>query len=291
MEYIFIINPTSGKGRTLQVSKKIIEVCEELGINYQIHFTTKPKEATEIALKYKNDKSIIYSVGGDGTLLEVLNGVVGTNNLLGVIPAGSGNDFYKVLEDTDEEFISVDVGKVNSLYFINVLSFGIDAHTAENANIIKNNKNVSPSLVYILSLVQTFLKFKHENFNFKVDDITKEGKFTVLTICNGRFYGKGFKIAPYASVKDGLFDIYFVDEIDKLKILKLVGQLKQGSHGGSKYVTRLTSDKVLVSSDKELLCNVDGEIIKGKRFKIELIKDGVNLYNNKDLVKRILNKN
>ncbi len=287
MEYVFIINPVSGKGKALKVSKNIIEVCEEANLNYKIHYTTRPKEATEIALEYQNDKKIIYSVGGDGTLLEVLNGVAGTKNLLGVIPAGSGNDFYKVLEDTNKEYISVDIGKVNDLYFINVLSFGIDAETAENANIMKKRK-IHPSLIYILSLIYTFLKFKHKSFKFKIDNIEKEGKFTVLTICNGNFYGKGFHIAPYASVKDGLFDIYFVDEIQKLKILKLVSQLKKGTHGSSKYVTRLTSNNVIVSSNEEILCNVDGEIIRGKEFEIELIKDGVNLYNNPTLVREFL---
>lgn len=287
MKYVFIVNPISGKGKALKVSEKIIEVCEELNLDYEIHYTTEPKEATKIALEYKNDKRVIYSVGGDGTLLEVLNGVVGTKNLLGVIPAGSGNDFYKVLEDAKEEFFSVDIGKVNDLYFINVLSFGIDAETAENTNIMKK-KGVPSRLIYITSLIYTFLKFKHKNFKFKIDAIEKEGKFTVLTICNGNFYGKGFHIAPYASVKDGLFDIYFVEQLTKLKIISLVGQLRKGTHENSKYVTKLTSDNAIVSSEYQISCNVDGEIIKGKEFNIELIKNGVNVYNNPILVKKIM---
>ncbi len=157
MHYIFIVNPTSGKGKALKISKKIVEVCNELKLNYDIHYTSYPKEATEIALKYKNENNIIFSVGGDGTLLEVLNGVVGTKNLLGIVPAGSGNDFYRVLEDTSEEYIKTDIGKVNDTYFLNVTSFGIDAETAKNVLLMKKLK-VPSSLVYIFSLIYTFLK-------------------------------------------------------------------------------------------------------------------------------------
>lgn len=288
MHYIFIVNPTSGKGKALKISKKIVEVCNELKLNYDIHYTSYPKEATEIALKYKNENNIIFSVGGDGTLLEVLNGVVGTKNLLGIVPAGSGNDFYRVLEDTSEEYIKTDIGKVNDTYFLNVTSFGIDAETAKNVLLMKKLK-VPSSLVYIFSLIYTFLKYKQNYFEFKTDKIKEEGKFTILTICNGNFYGGGFHIAPYASVKDGYFDIYYVKKISKLKILKLVGKLKAGTHENSIHVNKIIDNKISIESDTELICNIDGEIIRDKKFEIKLIKDGINLYNNKSLVNKFLN--
>lgn len=103
MKHIFIVNPISGKGKTLKTVDRIKKVCEEEHLDYKIHYTEYPKEATKIARKYRFSKNIIYSVGGDGTLNEVLNGIVGTKNLLGVIPSGSGNDFYKTLSKIDEE--------------------------------------------------------------------------------------------------------------------------------------------------------------------------------------------
>ena len=109
MKHIFIVNPISGKGKTLKTVDRIKKVCEEEHLDYEIHYTEYPQEATKIARKYRFTKNIIYSVGGDGTLNEVLNGIVGTKNLLGVIPSGSGNDFYKTLSKIDEEYPVIDI--------------------------------------------------------------------------------------------------------------------------------------------------------------------------------------
>lgn len=97
MKHVFIINPISGKGKTLKVAENIEKVCQREKLDYEINYTNYPGEATKIAKKYRFSQNIIYSVGGDGTLNEVLNGIVGTKNILAIIPSGSGNDFYKTL--------------------------------------------------------------------------------------------------------------------------------------------------------------------------------------------------
>ena len=116
MKHVFIVNPTAGSGRALKVSNNIKRVCEEENLDYEIIFTNKVGEATKIVKKMKNEKNIIYSVGGDGTLNEVLNGIMGSKNMLGVLPAGSGNDFYRTLEKIDDEMPLIDVGEVNGKY-------------------------------------------------------------------------------------------------------------------------------------------------------------------------------
>jgi len=100
MSYIFIINPVSGKGKGLSVGKIIDEYCKNKGINYRVVYTDRKRDAEYLAALYKNVKNnVIYSVGGDGTLNEVVNGMANSESSLGIIPIGSGNDFYRSLID------------------------------------------------------------------------------------------------------------------------------------------------------------------------------------------------
>ena len=202
MKHVFIVNPVSGRGKALKVSLGIKKICEEEKLDYEIHYTNGPKDATKIAKKVKGSKNIIYSVGGDGTLNEVLNGVIGTKNMLAVIPAGSGNDFYRTLSKMDDEMPLIDVGKVNGKYFLNVVSIGIDAEVAKNAEVMKKLK-VPTSQIYNASIVYTFFKYKFKDIEFSVDNTRSKNKCTILTICNGKMYGGGYKIAPEALLSDG----------------------------------------------------------------------------------------
>ena len=86
MKHIFIVNPVSGKGKTGDIVKNIEKVCDEENLEYEIRYTTKPKEAITIAREYEDGEYIIYAVGGDGTLNEVLNGLIDTRNMISTIP-------------------------------------------------------------------------------------------------------------------------------------------------------------------------------------------------------------
>ena len=89
MKYIFIVNPESAKGNAMKIIGNIEKVCKQEHIEYEVCYTLAQGDATRLAQSYKDDENIIYAVGGDGTLSEVLNGVIGTKNKIGIIPAGS----------------------------------------------------------------------------------------------------------------------------------------------------------------------------------------------------------
>lgn len=286
MKHIFIVNPISGKGKTLKAVDRIKKVCEEENLDYEIHFTEYPKDATKIARKYRFTKNIIYSVGGDGTLNEVLNGIVGTKNLLGVIPAGSGNDFYKTLSKIDEEYPVIDIGKVNDRYFINIISIGIDAEVANNVSLMKKRK-VPTNQIYNASLIYTFFKYKYKDIELSIDEKEqKKGKCTILTICNGQVYGGGYKIAPSAKLTDGYFDVYYVEKVNKPQLLSLINMLKQGIREKHNKVHKSQATKIKFKCDKELVCNIDGEIMTAKKFNVKIIPNAITIYNNKELIKK-----
>lgn len=287
MKHIFIVNPISGKGKTLKAVDRIKKVCEEENLDYEIYFTEYPKDATKIVRKYRFTKNIIYSVGGDGTLNEVLNGIVGTKNLLGVIPAGSGNDFYKTLSKIDEEYPVIDIGKVNDRYFINIISIGIDAEVANNVSLMKKRK-VPTNQIYNASLIYTFFKYKYKDIELSIDEKEqKKGKCTILTICNGQVYGGGYKIAPSAKLTDGYFDVYYVEKVNKPQLPSLINMLKQGIHEKHNKVHKSQATKIKFKCDKELVCNIDGEIMTVKKFNVKIIPNAITIYNNKELIKKL----
>ena len=189
MKYVFIINPARGKTDYDKIKQNIMKTLENE--NYEIYETKAPKEATEIASRFKNEEdTIVYSVGGDGTLNEVVNGIAKGKCKLGIIPTGSGNDFYRTLKEAQTENVRLDLGKVNGRYFINIASVGMDAETCNNANKIKSKIKLHSS--YYLALIHTFLTFKSKSLKLKIDKNVYAGDYIIAAICNGKYYGGGF---------------------------------------------------------------------------------------------------
>lgn len=269
--FIFIVNPTSGNNLGIKASKVIEEYCKRRNINYKIIYTEKKNDAIRIARELNEYENVtIFSVGGDGTLNEVVNGLANSKAKLGLIPVGSGNDFYRTFKDFKGD--KIDLGKVNDRYFINVASLGLDAEIANYANKLKNGK-LSNESVYILSLIHEYFKFKP--INIDIDEIKKDS--TILTVCNAKYYGGGFKIAPQAKLNNGLFDIIDVKSLNKLEIINLVMQLMKAKHLENKAVNFYQTDKITVNSSIPLNCNIDGEIIKDTSFDFSIEKEALNV--------------
>lgn len=289
MRYIFIVNPKSAKGNTMNLISKIEKVCKKENLSYEICYTSAPGDATKIALNYKEEENVIYSVGGDGTLLEVLNGVIGTKNKLGVIPAGSGNDFYRSIKEIGKHEFKADVGLINNKYFLNVSCVGIDAEVANNVPLMKQ-KNIPVKQLYNASIVYTFTTHKFKKIEFKADEEKGIGEFTILSICNGRYYGGGYPIAPKASLEDGIFEVYYADRLSKLVIPKLLLKLKKGKHEEDDRVHHFRTKELQVNSQVPIRFNVDGETVTGTSFNIKILPRAVNIYYNAELEKNFLSK-
>lgn len=287
MKHIFIINPVSGAGRGATIGKKIEAIAPTLGFDYEIHYTTRGHEATEIAENYKKGEHIIYSVGGDGTLLEIVNGIIGTKNMLMVIPAGSGNDYYKSIKDREELSFPVDVGKVNDLYFLNCCSFGIDAEIGHNAGLMKEKK-IPRSQIYNASILYTFAKYKFREVEFILNGAKKKGEYTIVTIMNGKTYGGGWTMAPNADVSDGLFDIYFVDRVKKTSIPGLLLKVMKGTHEESPHVHHRMTDRIKFKTTQKVIVGADGETLYDNEFDVKLLKHALTVYNDKDLLNKLL---
>lgn len=287
MKYIFIVNPVSGKKDSDKVIKRITEYCFKNNIDFEIEITKCNKDAMILTKKHKKDKAVIFAVGGDGTLFEVVNGIIGSNNKLGLIPNGSGNDFYKTIKELNITEEEIDLCKVNDIYSINTASIGIDAEVGINAGIMKE-KGVNPKHIYNRSIIYTFLSFKKKLLEIEVKDNIKIGKFMMLSVCNGRYYGGGYKIAPEADLHDHYLDLYYVQGINKFQVPKMINKLKKGTLESDKHVTHMLINKLVLKSKTPLKCCVDGETIIDKTFRFKVIKNAVTFYNDKELIKYII---
>ena len=286
MKYVFIINPASGKTDYDKIKENIIKTLENE--EYEIYETKAPKEATEIASRFKNEENtVVYSVGGDGTLNEVVNGIAEGKCKLGIIPTGSGNDFYRTLKEAQTENVRLDLGKVNGRYFINIASVGMDAETCNNANKIKSKIKLHSS--YYLALIHTFLTFKSKSLKLKIDKNVYAGDYIIAAICNGKYYGGGFKIAPVASFDDNQFDISLVSKASKFKLIKILASLLKSEHEKYNEVRKYTGKNITITSENNLIVNIDGEITISKNIEIEMIEDALIIYNNNELVQKIMN--
>ena len=231
----------------------------------------------------KNRFDCIYSVGGDGTLNEVINGIIDGKSKLGIIPIGSGDDFYKSFKENSTD--KIDVGCINnSKYFINIASVGLDANIADNANYLKEN-NYPNNSVYILSLIKNYFRFKPVETKINGKDNT----ITLLAVCNGMYYDNGFKMAPNANLSDGKFDIYKASDMNKIKLLNVLIKLLKGTHSTDNTIDYSLSDKIKIESEIPLMYNVDGEIIKEKSTEIKLVPKSITLDidANKEIIKKL----
>ena len=287
MKYIFILNGKAGRGKCEKILPNIEKACKKRNIEYEIRYISENKGGYDIASEYKDKEYVIYVVGGDGTLAHVLPALIGTKNKLAIIPAGSGNDTYRAIKNLEKGENLIDLGKINDRYFINVACTGIDAEIANNID--KLRKTIIPtSQLYNASLIYTFFSFKSKKIKIKTKIKNIEDKYTILSICNGGYYGGGYNIAPKAKFTDGLLDIYYVEKMAKIKMIPLILKMKKGQHEGKRRVHKFRTNYVELELKENITFNVDGEKLTDNKFVIEIIHNAITVYNDNTFINEIM---
>lgn len=288
MKYVFVINSFTIKKDLNKIKANIVDYCKKNNIKYVIEINNKTYSTEDILKKYKNSKNIIIAVGGDGMVNRVLQSIINTKNILGIIPYGTGNDLYKNIKVNFKDcFTTCDIVKINNKYFINVACFGIDADVANNKDNI-NFKYIPKSSSYIMSLIKTFFKYKNRYFEVRINNKTIKDKFSTIAVCNGSYYGNGFNIGPASILTDGNMEVYLVRNINKFKMLLLILQMHGGKHEKSRYIEKITTKNLIINSKEIVKCNIDGDVLEDKTFDIEIIQGGVNLFYDENLIKNII---
>lgn len=283
MKYIFVINSFTLKDEINEVIHRIKDFCVRKNMEFEVEINNEDNSTEDIVKKYRKCGYTMVAVGGDGMINRVLNALIGTNNTLGFIPCGTGNDFYRsALKEIKKETEECDVIKINDRYFINVACFGIDADVANNKDLIKS-KMIPKSQRYNVSVINSFLKYEPRHFVLKMNNEEIEGDFATVAVCNGGYYGSGYNISPNFKLNNGLIDVYAVEDDNKFNIMKMILSMKKGKHEKYKKVHKFQTNKLTLISNNEINSNIDGEELASKKFNIE-VKGKIKIYMNKELI-------
>lgn len=230
MKILFILNPKSGKTKLDQDRLETMSKCIQLNFpGADMRLTKAAGHATELAKEgVANGYEAVVAIGGDGTINETARGLAGTNTALGVIPKGSGNGFARelgmpllfeeaVMRLQRARVHKCDVGRANGELFLNLAGVGIEAEIAwqfmEQGK--TGNRGMWP---YFKIGAQTVFSYQPKNLEVLADGKTEKLAPLTLVFANGRQYGSNFKIAPKASLTDGLLDMVTVYNAPKWKI-------------------------------------------------------------------------
>lgn len=292
MKHIFLLNSFGLKKRTLEIHNKLDVIAKQLDLDYKIEVNSETQSTEDIVKKYSKGKNIIYAVGGDGQINRVLNAIQGTKNILGILPVGTGNDFYKTVKETlNNGENTIDLLKINNMYFINIACFGIDAVVGNNTEII-HSRIIPKKQRYNISLLYNFLTYKPRKMKVICDGEEYDKEFTTVVACNGRYYGGGYKVGTKSDLTDGKIELYLYEKMSKASMAKLILGMKSGKHEESPKLIKHKTKKLKIVCNKAIECNVDGEILKANKFTIELIHKGQTIFFNKEVINLLYeNKN
>ncbi len=268
--FVIIVNPAAGGGSAAEACQGICRLLRERGIDYRIENTTHPGHATELARNAAvSGCRAIVGVGGDGTLSEIVGGLVEKAVPLYFAPCGTGNDFVRVLSlpsdpveavrvQLDSEQTYLDMATVNGKGFLNVAGTGFDVDVLREVTRFKHvGKGLLPYLLGLISALRSFRSFTAE-LTLENGEVVRR-PLTILSIANGRYFGGGMKVAPDADAHDGLLDIIMINGIPRFAVPFLLPFFITGLHVKLP-VCRVCRCKEITVNCPGMTFNMDGEL-------------------------------
>ncbi len=283
-ESLFIVNPVAAGGKTGKVWPAIETQLRSLDVDFDYRFTEGANHATTLAREGVDEGyETIVAVGGDGTVNEVVNGLISPGDqkaeaVLGVIITGRGSDLARTIgipsdygeacaRLAGERIMTVDLGLVHfyaegeqqQRHFVNVGGCGFDAEVAVRANRAPNF--MGGTIPYLSSVVTTLIAYRNKDIELILDE--REPMRMVansVVVANCQYFGGGMRVAPDADPNDGLFDVIVVGDIDKVDFLMTVPKIYDGTHLTHPQCDAYRAKRVEVRSEQRLLLQVEGEV-------------------------------
>jgi YegS/Rv2252/BmrU family lipid kinase len=281
---LIVRNPAAGRGRALRDWRETARALRGKGIAFDEAVTSRPLEAAEIAERESGNYERIVAAGGDGTVHEVVNGLMraGGKAGLGVIPLGSGDDFAKLL-GSGKAVREFDVGRITSgaevRYFANGMDIGFGAHGARNVKLVPHL--LTGFGAYLGALLLTMIRYPLLRVRLRLDDAPPFDFTTAMTaVMNGTTFGGSFRVCPEARPDDGLLDVLLVEAVGRLEILQLVPKILSGAHAGDPRLRLVRAKRVAIESDEPLLVEADGEIAfqDARELQIEVLPGALRVF-------------
>lgn len=285
-----------GKLKSSKLGQRLEEYFKE-DFKVKLLFSEEAGQSVELAKNaVAQGTDYLIIVGGDGTLNEVVNGYMQNpvenrkKTVLGLIPAGSGNDFAKTIgveNDLkalkkyikEEEIINIDLGLMKftssngspgQRYFINIADIGLGGLIAQILHDIPHF--FGPNTRYSLSIIRGFFKFKHQKAKLIYDDGEWEGSLLSLCMANGIWFGNGLGIAPQADPTDGKMQIVLLGNVKLFDYIKYLADIKKAKNISHPEVKYLESSKCKIEAfGKPCPIDMDGEFVGFAPVEMETI--------------------
>ena len=297
MKHIFVINPCAGKQDSTTIITQKVEAYASAhpDFSYQIYVTRSTGDATRWTRQWCADHPDhpvrFYACGGDGTLNEVVTGIIGFPNVQITVHAnGSGNDYIKYY-DSFEAFSDiarlvegvphpVDVMKVNDRYSINVCNFGFDAMVCKIGNDVRRKPIIGGKHSYTTGIIRSIFTSRSNYVRMAVDgEPFYDGHMLLCTLGNGRYNGGNYMCAPLSKNDDGLIEINLFKRMSLFKFASLINEYSQGTHINRPDVQQLMQYRqgtlVEMTSPDPFWLVIDGEMLHTNRYRVQNIKHAV----------------
>jgi diacylglycerol kinase (ATP) len=277
-----VINPSAGKGRAGGIRAFVSRALEGRGLRPVWHVTEGPGHAGSIVRGLPEEATVV-AVGGDGTVHEVAAACSGTDRIMGVLPAGSGNDYVKALGVgtglrralkvlVGGKVRVVDTAEVNGVPFNNGLGIGFDAEVA--AGVAEAPAYLGGTGRYLWSVGRLLKDFRCHEARLVIGDEIIEVRTILVAVAIGTTYGSMFRLAPKAVLDDGLFDVIWSEEVNRAEVLRLIPAALRGTLSERRKVHTARAREVEVELYEEIPAHVDGEMLVGTRHFLARVLPG-----------------
>lgn len=282
MKIVFVVN--NKNNRLAKVLPRLDQYCQQTNMgSVQFISTLRKKHAIELAKQAtENGCDYMIAVGGDGTLHEVINGVLQSNipaneyPAIGLLPHGSANDFARTarISNSIEELIEliqsnttqkIDLGKIilqqteETRYFINIAGVGLGPEVVQNLE--QSSSVLGPGFNYFKHIIKGFLSYVKKEVSCTSSTWQWKGKLLQMAVANGRYYGNAICTAPDAKLTDGQFQVVIFGDLSIWDYLKNLGNLKKGVKINLPQVSYHDANEVLLESNDSCGIEADGEYV------------------------------
>lgn len=279
---LVICNPFAGGGTSEKVLAKYILFSQtQSSHNFFFYTTVKPADYSGIDDEVTRiQPDIISIVGGDGSINEMLNVASVRSRKIHLVPAGSGNDFHrlvygpinfeksfqKVLSDQTQQY---DIGICNGRYFLNGVGIGFDGSVARETMRMRL-PFLSSKWKYWVAIFKKVLFYKSIETKVTINGKSDSRRMFMIAVANGTDYGGGFKVSPESDANDGLLNLVIINAISPLTRLFKIPKVQAGRHLSENFVTHDLVKAVSVESQRILHAHLDGEQLSAHRFDINV---------------------
>lgn len=270
--FSFLVNPLSGGGAAPAAVVPVARLLRDAGAEVEVTYSPGPRATLDLVRAGVARGDVIVAVGGDGMLSSIAGQVSQDNGVLGMIPAGRGNDFARMLKlsedseviakvllegaETPTDLISVTLPGAEPRLVAGSVYSGVDARAGE---IVDKVRWMPAKLQYPYAAVHSLATYVPSTFTVVIDGTTHSFVAATVVVANSGYYGKGMHIAPDASLTDGLLDVIVIEAASRREMMKALPKVYDGAHVLLDQVTVLRGATVEISGSPSVPMGGDGE--------------------------------